>query len=131
MPVVRTYRTDAPPEEGLISDTFAALAEKTEVKGVHCVADSRDLHVEFTSPAMLVVPKLKGEPPAIHVSCSGRGVGSEFQIVPSLDGAGMGTAIGPVALVTTAVASGVAISRDEWTYGDTEQVVWIPVWPQN
>ncbi|WP_264213460.1 hypothetical protein [Leisingera thetidis] len=103
-----------------------AGVERKEVTGAACTLDSAEVSASFTTPAIVRLPKFKGRPTPLRVTCRTPDQKAEFKFGPSLDGVVVGG--GSVAgLVAAAVTAGIAASKDNWSYGVNEVPVWIPL----
>ena len=104
--------------------------ERREIAGAACTADSAELSASFTTPATLRIPKFKGKPTTLRITCRANGETATYKMDPTLDGviiAGASVA----GLVAAAVTAGVAASKDSWSYGANDISVWVPFKPKS
>ncbi|MBT3140590.1 hypothetical protein DS909_01540 [Phaeobacter gallaeciensis] len=127
-PVVRTFSREEEEntQQGFsgVSDVGANNSQKIEIVGALCSLDSVELSANFTTPAVLRVPKFKGKPTKLRIKCQKGDLKTDFEVKPQLKGA---IVAGPsvAGLVAAAASTAVAVSKDSWSYGANDITVWI------
>ncbi|MCF6429315.1 hypothetical protein [Leisingera sp. MMG026] len=127
-PVMRTYFFELDEEERrqkvLSGNNRSSVTKRIEVTGAVCTLDSAEFSASFTTPAVVRLPKLKGRPTPLRVSCNAPGRTADTKVQPTLDG--VIVAGGSVAgLVAAAVTAGIAAGKDNWSFGGNDVPLWI------
>ena len=98
--------------------------QRTEVSGATCTIDTAEFKAHFQTPAIVRLPKFHGKPSKLRMNCKTPELSTNFTLTPTLDGVIVGGA-SIAGLVAAAVTAGVAASKDNWSYGADNFVVWV------
>lgn len=118
-----SIRTFALKEGATLKDTggVPSHSNSEEVTGARCTLESAELSASFVSPAFVNLPKFKGKPTDLHISCTLAEQSGSTDVAATLDGVLIGGA-SAAGLIAAAVSSGIAAGRNNWTYTGDENV---------
>lgn len=128
-PIIRTF-VPAEISEELKSqyasnpNTKPVGVKRTEISGATCTIDTAEFTAQFQTPAIVRLPKFHGKPSKLRMTCKTPDLSTHFTQAPTLDGvivAGASVA----GLVAAAVTSGIAASKDNWSYSADDFVIWV------